>query len=139
MRDEIGRVQSSILRELFDTDRLARMANNEFKTPAADGFTQLELFRSVQSTVWSELASKANITPLHRDLQRSYLDLMIGLTTGNNLPADTKMLAWDNLRRLKAEIALARKGQLDAYTRLHLDEAQNRIQRVLDAKTNVGA
>jgi hypothetical protein len=140
-RNSLANAQIAVMRTLFDPERLNRMADNEFKMPSRDMLTQLELFRSVQATVWSELAAKSNIGALHRDLQRGYLDLMISLATADSrqVPADSKMLAWDNLRRLKNEIAAARKGQLDAYTRLHLEESQNRIQRMLEAKTTVAS
>jgi hypothetical protein len=119
------------------------MEENEFKTPLQDGLTLLELFRSVQGTIWSELAQDnktkvLSISALHRDLQRSHTNLLISLATQPG-DSDTRMLAWDTLRRLKAEVAKARKGELDAYTRLHLDESQMRIDRALNAQATVSA
>ena len=58
---------SSILRQIFDPYRLNRMENSEFKTPEKDELTLLELFRSVQGTIWSELDSKSNIGALRRN------------------------------------------------------------------------
>ena len=143
IRDEISAMQNGILQTLFDASRLRRMEENEFKTPLQDGLTLLELFRSVQGTIWSELAQDNKtkalaISALHRDLQRSHTNLLISLATQPG-DSDTRMLAWDTLRRLKAEIAKARKGELDAYTRLHLDESQMRIDRALNAQATVSA
>lgn len=139
VRDEIGNVQDAVLANLFSPVRLSRMENTEYKTPQKDELTLLELFRSVQSTIWSELDTKANIGPLHRDLQRTHLDMLISFVNGRVGNSDTKMLAWDTLRRLKGQIALARKGNLDAYSRLHLDESQMRIERALNAQAVAGA
>lgn len=138
IRDEIGRLQSSVLQMIFDPARLDRMENTEFKTPQPDGLTLLELFRSVQGSVWSDLTTKTDINPLHRDLQRAHLDLLIGMTTARG-DSDTKMMAWDTLRRLKAQIVAARKAPLDAYTKLHLEKSQLRIERALDAKATFSA
>ena len=143
VREQIASLQNGILQTLFDRSRLRRMEENEFKMPAKDGLTLMELFRSVQSTIWSELAqdnkAKAvSISALHRDLQRAHTNLLISLATQPG-DSDTRMLAWDTLRRLKADIAKARKGELDAYTRLHLDESQMRIDRALNAQATVAA
>lgn len=144
VRDQIASLQSSILQTLFEPSRLNRMEENEFKTPDAKGLSLLELFRSVQNTVWSELAKEnaagkaLGISALHRDLQRSHIDLLISLASQRG-DSDTRMLAWDTLRRLKADIAKARKGELEAYTRLHLDQSQMRIERALDAKVTASA
>ncbi len=140
VRSQISNLQSSVLATVFDPSRLERMEENEFKMPFKEGLTLLELFRSVQGTIWSELDKKTeiSISPLHRDLQRSHVDLLINLASQRG-DSDTRMLAWDTLRRLKAKIAEARKSELDAYTRLHLDQSQMRIDRVLSAQATAAA
>jgi hypothetical protein len=133
LRDTLSSIQRSALRYLFSPSVLRRVANNEFKT--SDTLTLPTLFHSVSATVWSELETRGNINTLHRQLQRAYLDAMIGMVTVANSPApdDARLLAWDQLRSLKSRIRLAQDRPHDEYTRIHLDEALMRIDRALSA------
>jgi hypothetical protein len=133
IRDTLSGIQQSALRYVFNPTVLRRIANNEFKV--GDTLNLPTLFHSVSSTVWSELETHDNINTLHRQLQRVYLDTMIGMVTTSNSPApdDAQLLAWDQLRQLKSRIRLAQARPHDDYTRIHLDEALMRIDRALNA------
>jgi hypothetical protein len=50
------------------------------------------------------------------------------------------MLAWDQLRQLKAKLEAAKRGgtAYDTYTRVHIDESLMRVTRALDAKQTIG-
>ena len=143
VRDQIAGIQRVALRRLFAPAVLGRVANNEFKMGGdpARALTMPYLFNSVGSTVWTELGAKQNIPTLRRQLQRNHLDTMIEMFVkpGAGTPEDAKMLAWDQLRQLKTRIAAAKAAPaLDTYTRVHLDEALNRVNRTLDAKVMIG-
>jgi len=65
---------------------------------------------------------------------------MIGMViTPSGAPDDARMLAWDQLRKLKDRIALAARATPDAYTRVHLDESLMRINRALNATQTIGS
>jgi hypothetical protein len=137
VRDQLSDMQRAALRRIFGTATMSRILNNEFKVgPAAHPLTLAEVFETVSTSVWTELSAGKSITPLRRQLQRAYLDLMIdtALAQGAGTPADAKMLAWDRLRWLKGRIAASPKSAArDTYTRVHLAEAQMRINRALNA------
>jgi hypothetical protein len=137
VRDQMAAIQQGALRRLFATDVLQRVVNNEFKIgDDSKALTLPYLFHSVGATVWSELDGRRNIGSLRRQLQRAYLDLMIDMCVrpSAGMPDDAKMLAWDQLRTLKAKLTAARRHRLDDYTRVHLDESLMRVNRALDAK-----
>ena len=111
--------------------------NNEYKADdPSKALTLAWLFRSVGENVWSELGTGRSIAPLRRDLQRAHLDLMIDMVvnTGSGAPSDAKMLAWNELRKLKIKIAASRARVHDEYTPIHLAESLMRIDRALEAK-----
>lgn len=139
--NQLSGLQTAALNSLFSTSVLSRIVNNEFKTgDSKKAMTLPTLFHAVGSTVWSDLATKADINALHRQLQRAHLDLMINMVLKETgAPADARMLAWDQLRQLKSKIALASRSTHDEYTRIHLDESMMRIQRALSAQQTLGA
>lgn len=143
IRDQLANVQRAALRRLFSSATLGRLANTEYK--AADAgkvLTLTGLFQSVGATVWSEVGARRNISTLRRQLQRSHLELVTGMVLGTTpAPDDARMLAWDQLRTLKARIAAqkaAKGAPLDTTTRVHLDETLMRINRALNAVQTLG-
>ena len=137
MRDQFASIQKAALNRLFDARVMKRVINNEYKAAdPAKAFSLPYLYNSVGNTVWSELASKKNITPLHRQLQHAYIDTLITMVINpsNGAPDDAKLLAWDQLTQLRAKIAAAKNPAYDDYTRIHLAESTMRIGRALDAK-----
>lgn len=142
IRDQFAAIQRSALARLFNSTVLKRIVNNEFKVgDDSRALTLPYLFHSVGGTVWSELDSHKNIGTLHRQLQRSYIDMLSSMFTNsaNPAPDDAKILAWGELQRLKARIAEAQAApvKLDEYSKTHLAESLMRINRVLQAKQNV--
>jgi len=141
VRDMFASIQRAALSRLFNVNVLSRIINNEFKVgDPAKALTLPTLFRSVGATVWSELDSRKNIDSLRRQLQRAHLETMIGMvvTTGG-APEDAKMLAWDQLRRLKARIMAVKGRNYDDYTRVHLEESLMRINRALEARVIISS
>lgn len=141
IRDQLARTQAAALRRLFSPAVLARMVNNEFKVnDPQKALTLPELFNSVGVTVWSELGGKQRVGSLRRQLQRTHLDVMIGMVVNptSGAPDDARMLAWDQLRKLKARVTAAKQPAQDEYTRVHLDESLMRINRALNATQTIG-
>jgi hypothetical protein len=141
MLDTFAAIQGSALRRLFSPAVLQRVVNNEFKLRGSpDAFTLLELFNSVGWQVWSELSDGKPVSALRRQLQRAHLDTMIGMVVNQaaGVPADARMLAWDQLRSLKARLT-SRGAPSDRYTRVHYAESLMRINRALDAQQVLSA
>jgi hypothetical protein len=142
IRDQIAGVQNAALRYCFSPGVLSRVVNNEFKVgDPSQALTLPTLYSTLRTAVWSELPARKNIGTLHRQLQRTYLDTMIRMVISSpgGVPEDAKMLAWNDLRQLKAGILAAQKESYDDYTRIHLDESLARINRALDAKLMIGS
>ncbi len=142
IRDNVAGIQRAALNRLFNPTVLRRMVNNEFRMGGpANALTLPYLFNSVGNTVWSEAASMKNVSTLRRQLQRAHLATMVDMVTkpSGATPEDARMLAWNELRTLKARLNAAKSATYDDYTRVHLDESLMQINRALDAKVMIGS
>lgn len=133
-------IQSSLLQQLFNPVRLSRIRDTEVKFGEENTLTIPELMSQVTKAVWSEVWSSpgSNITSNRRDLQRVYLDQVIGLLTNApaGTPADARSVARVQLQELsdKLERRMAPPAYgFDDYTRAHLEESKARIDAALKA------
>ncbi|MCC5600504.1 zinc-dependent metalloprotease [Nostoc favosum] len=129
-------MQGSVLRDLLSGDRLSRLKDIELKTKAENALTLPELFDTLQSGIWTEVikpkGQPMKIASLRRGLQRQYLDILTGMVLRKEyVPEDARTLAWYKLRQLNEKL----KGvnSEDEYTKAHLLETRDRIEKVLNA------
>ncbi|GEM_PF-27226 len=142
VRDQIAGIQRSALNRIFSAPVLSRVANNEFKMggDAQKALTLAGLFDSVHANVWAELPARQNVTTLRRELQRTYLDRMIDIATKGSGPKDAQMLAWNELKTLKKQLAGALANpKADQYTRVHLSDSLDTVNRTLNAQVTLGS
>ena len=127
-------LQSSVLNQILDPSRLARIRDGETKFGAGQVATMPEVLGSLTTAIWSELGL-GTISADRRDLQRAYLDAMARLVVNPRVgtPADARALARWELDQLRDRIDSAQSGASDAYTQAHLFEALARIDKTLDA------
>ena len=127
-------LQSSVLNQILSPSRLARIRDAETKFGAGQVATIPELLGSLTTAIWSELG-RGTISADRRDLQRAYLDAMMGLVVNpaNRTPADARAVARWELAQLRVRIDAAQPGASDGYTRAHLFEALARIDKTLEA------
>ena len=127
-------LQSSVLNQILDPRRLARIRDGETKFGTGQVATIPEVLRSLTTAIWSELGL-GTISADRRDLQRAYLDTMARLVVNpaNRTPADARAVARWELAQLRARIDAAQPGASDGYTQAHLFEALARIDKTLDA------
>ncbi len=127
-------LQSSVLNQILNASRLARIRDAETKFGAGQVATIPELLGSLTTAIWSELG-RGTISADRRDLQRAYLDAMMGLVVNpaNRTPADARAVARWELAQLRVRIDAAQAGASDGYTRAHLFEALARIDKTLEA------
>ncbi|MDX1935108.1 MAG: zinc-dependent metalloprotease [Capsulimonadales bacterium] len=160
--DAISNVQTSAVRRVFAPSVLRRLQNAEFKMGegSSKALTLPTLFDSVRDNIWAEVrtvavtrvaavrsvppatrATPIRIPLLRRQLQRAYLDTMIDMATKpTGAPDDARMLAWEQLRQMKTRLLAARTAPTaDEYTRLHLRDSLDKINRALEAKLTLGA
>ena len=140
--------ESSLLGQLLDPAVLSRIRDAELRV--ADGESTVtipELFSTLTRAIWAEAAYPApgkatvprNISSVRRDLQRFYLNSLIRMVVSPapETPEDARTLARATLLDLGNELdrSLVRHGtELDAYTRAHLVDSQERIAQALNAQ-----
>ena len=150
IHDRILGVQASALTLLMNPTTLRRVYDNELRLPAdVDTLTLPELLSSINEAVWSELAAECPdgrndrepmISSLRRNLQREHMqrlvDLILGSSDDTAAHKPISNLARMELRELSSKIqaSLDRCGKkMDAYTKAHLTETKERIDRALEA------
>jgi len=152
VHDRIMGLQASTLTQLLDPTKLRRVYDNEVRIPAdQDALTLPEMMNSVTKAIWSELDQESSapvsdrqplISSLRRNLQTEHLlrlfDLAEAESSGTAALRPIANLAVMTLKDLlqKIEDKLDASDQLDSYTRAHLIDARDRIEKWLDREND---
>jgi hypothetical protein len=156
VHDYISMWQDRALAQLLSSVTLNRIHDTELKVAAdKDAFTTAELIERLTAAIYSEVdaLSKADkdakytnrqpaVSSLRRNLQRIYLRRLANLALGKSgAPDDCQTIAYAELSALKAKIGKLLEGEaaLDSYTRAHLTETADRIEKVLEANLTLAA
>lgn len=130
-------LQRRVVYQLTHPTLLARVQDNELLFGAkADKFTLDELFSTLRSTIWSELAANQNVSGYRRNLQRSHIERLKTLYLNDmGAPADARALARMDLTSLKTAMDTALKpgNKLDRPTQAHLEDSRAIIDATLKA------
>ena len=148
VHDRVMSIQASALSSLMNPSTLRRVYDNEFRvSPDQDALTLNEIVESVSNSVWKELDGnmegefserKPAISSLRRNLQTEHLERLFDLA-GETKSSTAAMkpianLAGMKLKQLHGTIKEASgKENLDAYTRAHLMDSEERIQKWIDS------
>ncbi len=145
VHDQVLGVQASAMSMLLNPTRLRRVLDNEQRTASGeDALTVPEILENVREKVWTSDTSRRSFTARQpmvssfgRNLQREHLDRLIDLATGLRWPgasgATISSLARQELREIQGTIFAMQKRSPDAYTAAHLEDAQERLDKALDA------
>ncbi|HYA98103.1 MAG TPA: zinc-dependent metalloprotease [Methylomirabilota bacterium] len=155
--DAVLNLQRNVLNRLFHPVLLNRVLDNELRfAPGEKTFTMADLFRGLDTAIWSELdTNPAKISSLRRNLQREHLKqltrvllrpmppqggpgpvgVVIPVPPTPRVPEDATTLARASLIGIQAKIkaALAAGKVTDPTTKAHLEETQARIAAALQA------
>ena len=155
--DRIAQRQRAMLNALVANDKFERLIEYEaFAKNKASVYTVAELLTDVRESVWAEL-NRPNVTTdvYRRNLQRAYVDIIRGklnppapaaaAAPGGGggggggggaaaIPGDARALLRDELRGLGEDIRRAIPKCTDRMTRVHLEDMQNEIGKILDPK-----
>jgi hypothetical protein len=150
VHDRVLGLQASAMTYILNPTTLGRVYDNEFRVPSnQDALTLPEVLDTVDKAVWASLdkaedgkkytARKPLISSFQRNLQREYLDRLMGLTNGRTTasPAQKPIsdLAALKLGEIKGKLeAAVNKEGLDAYSKAHLSESAKRIAKSLEAR-----
>ena len=142
--------QVGALNRVLDPGRMQRLIESEARN-GGDAYTLGEMLGDLRNSVWSELRAGRSVGVYRRNLQRGYLERMewlmteeppqvpsffSGFVTNVNVSqSDIRPFVRGELETLKREInrSLA-GGGLNRATRLHLQDAVVRIERILKPK-----
>lgn len=136
--ESILTLQSSTLYDLLSYSRLSRLRDGELKDPAQT-LPIPELFDRIQSSIWGDVLNpgdRVQLSGLRRALQREYMGILIGMVLRqDNAPEDARTVARYELRQLRDAIskAVRKVDRKDIYTLAHLEEAQDRIAKAIEA------
>jgi len=147
IHDQVLAIQAVTLTMLMNPTRLRRILDNELRVPQPDdALTVPEVLNGIRAAIWDEPAEPAGdrytdrnpmYSTLQRNLQREHLNRLIALARGMRWPnasgATIATLARQQLREINGRIAKYTVAELDAYTRAHLNDSRERIDRALEA------
>jgi predicted Zn-dependent protease len=140
IHDLVAFVQGSVLADLLSSDRLSRLKDIELKSKSGKALTIPELFDTLQSGIWTEVMdakkSEIKISSLRRGIQRQYIDMMGAMVLRKEedfgrVPEDARTLAWYKLKQLNEKLKTV--DSKDDYTKAHILETRDRIEKVLNA------
>ncbi|WP_421775460.1 zinc-dependent metalloprotease [Gracilimonas sp.] len=148
--DNFRNYQENVLGSVADAQRIARLIEFERRS-SGDVYTAFEMMDDLRNGIFTEVRANENIDVHRRNLQRAYIEQMESLMTNElpNIPAQWRQfLGWtqvdvsqsdirpivrNQLTILNRDIARAlRSGGFDRSTRVHLEDAQTRVEDILD-------
>jgi hypothetical protein len=152
VEDKISSVQDNWLGALLNTGRLQRLISSTNRD--ANAYHLDDYINDLKKGIWSELPARAPIDNYRRNLQKAFVERLSVLAS--NTPAapggggggvsisfgpsvevkktDIISVARGTLRALKAEIAAAIPAYTDRMSRYHLQDLNERIDRVLNPR-----
>ncbi len=134
--DRIGAAQRRSLTSLLGTARLQRLVEQEVLDGAA-AYKATDMLADVRKGVWRELgADSVAVDAYRRNLQRAYLQLFDERLNGRQaVGGDVRAFFRGELQALGTQLASAQaKPAANAATRMHLADARQQVQRILDPK-----
>lgn len=148
----IGGLQNRGLSALVNETTISNLLRFEAEEPAA-AYTATELMNDVRKSIFSELPAHKAVDVYRRQLQKSFVERLNGfinppppqqltlapgitvtLSSGFGKTSDGVSLMKAQLRTLAAEVRAAAVGTVDAATKNHLLDLQDRIKNALDPK-----
>jgi hypothetical protein len=137
-------MQKAVLDQVMSDAVAQRIVESQnFAAKPKETFQLSELYDSLHASIWSELKSGREVTPMRRNLQREHLRRVVGslLRPSGNTPADARSLHRMDAVALAGEIRAAQsKSGYSKETRAHLAESLNTLDEALKAPmSRVGA
>jgi len=132
--NRVRNAQSSVMNSLLQPDRLTRLVEQG----AVDGagvYTAPQFLADLRHGIWAELATPAKpIDQFRRNVQRMYLDALDARLNNSGPPPEIRALLRGELRSARADIVRALPAVTDRQSRLHLEDARDQIDEILDPR-----
>ncbi len=133
----ILKMQQGVLDQVMSAPVAERLIDSQgIAANPKEAFTLTELYDTLQASIWSELKSGREITPMRRNLQRDYLRRVVDALVKSqpNVPADARSLLRMDAVALAADIRHAQaKPGLSKEARAHLAESLETLEQALKA------
>ena len=129
--------QRKVLNQLLSDGVAQRVLDSEVKYADARSAMHLsEIYDTLKDSIWSELRTGRDITPLRRNLQREHLARLANvlLRPSASMPADARALQREEAKELRRDIAAAQtRPGFSKEARAHLSEALTQLDEALKA------
>lgn len=141
--------QVRMLNSLLEWRKLGAMIENEAMN-GSDAYKMTELFSDVRNAIWSELSRGRTIDNYRRSLQRAHIERLELMMTGELVvPAqfrrffgpgidasqsDIRPVVRAELKTLQSRVRAAIPRTSDRMSKIHLEDALERIKNILDPK-----
>lgn len=131
--DRVMASQRSVLNNLVTDARLNRMAEMETLAPASQVYKVTDMLSDLRKGIFSELgSSNVTIDLYRRNLQRTYVDVMIARMSAEGVSGETRSLVRGNLRDLSRSIDVSLGRAREDATRYHLEDLKAVLTAALD-------
>ncbi|MEO7984028.1 MAG: zinc-dependent metalloprotease, partial [Bacteroidota bacterium] len=145
----IGGLQDNILSGILSPRTLGKLLDAE-SVLGNNAYQITELLSDLKKGIYTELAGRKTIDIYRRNLQKSYVNILIGLISkgGQTIPgsgfsitassvndkSDIKSVVRAHLSALRTEINTATSGIADPMSKYHLQDVSKRIDNALNPK-----
>ncbi|MBO3698729.1 zinc-dependent metalloprotease [Roseivirga sp. E12] len=143
-------LQVNAMNSLLEWRKLGRVIENDAMN-GSDAYSITELFSDVRNGIWSELSRGRTIDTYRRNLQRAHIERLELLMTGEmpSVPAqfrrffgpgidasqsDIRPVVRAELKTLQSRVRAAIPRTADRMSKIHLEDALERIKNILDPK-----
>jgi hypothetical protein len=151
VHDTIMGIQASTLTMVMNSTTLRRIYDNELRLPAdQDALTLPEVLESLTDAIWQELEKVPDkqytarvplVSSLRRNLQQEHLERLVDLSVPGDVRTEAykpiaNLASYELDRILKRINNVLNKGgnKLDPYTRSHLAELKEQVEKRRDAQ-----
>ncbi|NNL83403.1 MAG: zinc-dependent metalloprotease [Winogradskyella sp.] len=146
--ERVRGIQTRTLNNMLDFGRMQRLIENE-NINGSRAYGLYDMMKDVRNGLFSELRTGRRIDVYRRNLQRAYIERMEFIMTNDqpNVPAafrrfagtqvnvsqsDIRAVVRAELKSLRSQLRNARGG--DAMSRIHIQDAIERVDNILDPK-----
>ncbi|MFM9910834.1 MAG: zinc-dependent metalloprotease [Chitinophagaceae bacterium] len=148
--DRVSQLQDQFLGGLFNTARLQRLVSSANRD--ANAYQLDEFMQDLKKGIWSELPTRKPIDNYRRNLQKSFVERLGTIVSPPATPSigggitinfgpaidpkksDILSVSKGTLRALKAEIAAAIPLYTDRMSKMHLQDLNERIEKILNPR-----
>ena len=149
--ERIRSTQIKTLDNILDFGRMQRMIENQ-TVNGKDAYSLLNMMQDLRKGIFSELSTGKSIDVYRRNLQRGYIDRLNFLMTKDQTPisanakryisktnvdvnqSDIRAIARAELKTLERTIKAGLSRTNDTMSRIHLEDALERIDTILNPK-----